>query len=106
MTKIANVVKFLKLEHARLTKQVEGVSAALAAFGESYTKGPARGRGMSAAGRARIAAAQRARWAKAKGETANGAPVRKKRTMSAAGRKKIAAAQRARWAKMKASKKT
>src|SRR4051812_25098274 len=110
MTKMGNVVRFLKLEHARLTKQVEGVSAALAAFGESYTNGRggrkagARREIISAAGRARIAAAQKARWAKAKGET-NGSPVRKTRTMSAAGRKKIAAAQRARWAKVKAAKK-
>jgi len=105
MTKMGNVVQFLKLEQARLTKQIEGISAALAAFGETYTNGRTGGRKISAAGRARIAAAQRARWAKAKGETANGSPVRKKRTMSAAGRKKIAAAQRARWAKVKAAKK-
>jgi hypothetical protein len=111
MTKMGNVVQFLKLEHARLTKQIEGVSAALAAFGESYASGRGArksgsgGRTISAAGRARIAAAQKARWAKAKGKTANGSPVRKRRTMSAAGRKKIAAAQRARWAKVKAAKK-
>jgi hypothetical protein len=107
MTKMGNVVRFLKLEHARLTKQIEGVSAALAAFGESYTgrrgaqKTGAGGRTISAAGRARIAAAQRARWAKAKAQgTQDSAP--KTRTMSAAGRKRIAAAQRARWAKIKA----
>ncbi len=111
MTKMANVVQFLKLEHVRLTKQIEGISAALAAFGASYTHArDARkvgfgGRKLSAAGRARIAAAQRARWAKAKGETTNGSPVRKKRTMSTDGRKNIAAAQRARWAKVKALKK-
>jgi len=111
MTKMGNVVQFLKLEHARLTKQIDGISVALAAFGESYSNGRVArkagpGRGIiSAAGRARIAAAQRARWAKAKGETTNGSPVRKTRTMSAAGRKKIAAAQRARWAKVKAAAK-
>jgi len=111
MTKMGNVVQFLKQEHARLSKQIEGVSAALAAFGESYTNGRGaqkvgvRRRKMSAAGRARIAAAQRARWAKAKAETLGDSPARKKRTMSAAGRKKIAAAQRARWAKLKAAKK-
>jgi hypothetical protein len=109
MTKMGNVVRFLKLEHARLTKQVEGVSAALAAFGESYTSGPSarkaafRGRTISAAGRARIAAAQRARWAKVKGAATQGS-LPKRRTMSAAGRKRIAAAQRVRWAKIKAKK--
>ena len=108
MTKMGSVVRFLKSEHARLTKQIEGVSAALAAFGDSYRsgtalrKGGSGGRTISAAGRARIAAAQRARWAKAKGQAKGSAP--KKRTMSAAGRKRIAAGQRARWAKLKAKK--
>src|SRR5947209_8276993 len=109
MTKMGNVVQLLKLEHARLTKQIEGVSAALTAFGQSYTSGPGArkggsgGRTISAAGRARIAAAQRARWAKAKGQATQGS-LPKKRTMSAAARKRIAAAQRARWAKIKAKK--
>ena len=56
---------------------------------------------MSAAARAKIAAAQRARWAKSKGAAK---PARKKRTMSAAGRAKIAAAARARWARVRAAK--
>ena len=54
---------------------------------------------MSASARARIAAAQKARWAKVKG-TGGGAPRRK---MSAAARAKIAAAAKARWAKAKAA---
>ncbi len=53
---------------------------------------------MSAAGRARIVAAQKARWAKVKGKSA-----KPKRRMSAAGRARIAAAARARWAKAKAA---
>lgn len=58
---------------------------------------------MSAAGRARIIAAQKARWAKFK--KGKGAPVRaaKTRRFSAAARAKIAAAARRRWAKAKAS---
>lgn len=53
---------------------------------------------MSAAGRARIAAAQRARWAKVKGiKLVPSAP--KKRKMSAAAIARIRAAQKARWAK-------
>lgn len=60
---------------------------------------------MSAAGRARIAAAQRARWAKynaAKGtaKVKSSAPRRK---LSASAKAKIAAAARARWAKAKAA---
>jgi len=54
------------------------------------------GNGISAAGRARIAAAQKARWAKVKGKTG-------KRTMSASARAKIAKAAKARWAKAKAA---
>lgn len=71
----------------------------------SRTAGPRRKSGMSAAGRARIAAAQRARWAKvhAGKASAKAAPKAKKRTMSAAAKAKIAAAARARWAKAKAA---
>ena|ERR1700677_4763281 len=60
--------------------------------------------GMSAAGRARIAAAQKARWAKfhaVKKPAKTGS--RTKRTLSAAARAKIASAARARWAKAKAT---
>jgi hypothetical protein len=58
---------------------------------------------MSAAGRARIAAAARARWAKVKGRKSATKPVKKaRRKMSAAARAKIAAAATARWKKAKA----
>jgi hypothetical protein len=52
---------------------------------------------FSAATRARMAVAQRARWAKAR-PTAS----KRARRMSQAARNRIAAAQRARWAKVKA----
>ncbi|HEV2330830.1 MAG TPA: hypothetical protein VGY56_18780 [Verrucomicrobiae bacterium] len=58
---------------------------------------------MSAAGRARIIAAQKARWAKFKKSNGGAAPKTKSRRFSAAARAKIAAAARARWAKAKAS---
>lgn len=64
-------------------------------------------RKMSAAGRARISAAQKARWAKEKGlvnsEAASAPAPAGRRKMSAAARAKIAAAARARWAKAKAA---
>jgi hypothetical protein len=64
-------------------------------------------RKMSAAGRARIAAAQKARWAKTKRTKSKAAPIRKpKRQMSAASRAKISAAAKARWAEIKTAKKT
>lgn len=63
--------------------------------------------GISAAGRARIGAAAKARWARihaAKGEVES-AP-KKRRKFSAAVRAKIAAAAKARWAKAKAAGKS
>jgi hypothetical protein len=65
--------------------------------------------GMSAAGRARLVAAQKARWAKVRAANAaggikTGAP-RKKFTMSAAAKAKISAAAKARWAKIRAARK-
>jgi hypothetical protein len=57
---------------------------------------------MAVEARAKIAAGQRARWAKARVESTEKAV--KKFTMSAAAKAKIAAAQRARWARIKAGK--
>jgi len=108
MTKLDSVVQILKSEQDRLTRELQGIGAALAAFGSAYGKQIRHGNGMSAAGKARIAAAQRARWAKVKAK--NGKPkvaaMPKRRRLSVAARRKIAAAQRARWAKVKATKKS
>ena len=108
MSNLAAVVRLLKKEQDRLTKELRGIGAALAAFGNAYGKGTGTRR-LSASARARIAAAQRARWAKVReigGARQKVVPIRGKRTLSTAGRKRIAAAQRARWAKVKAGKKT
>jgi hypothetical protein len=108
MTNMGNVVGLLKKEHDRLTVQIRGVSAALAAFGAAYGKRKGMPRKMSAAGRERIAEAQRQRWAKLKakdGKPKSAAVASKRLTMSAAARKKVAAAQRLRWAKVRASQK-
>ena len=108
MSNLAGVVRLLRKEQDRLTKELRGIGAALAAFGNAYGKGLAL-RKLSASARARIAAAQRARWAKVRenaGKSAKVVPIRGKRTLSAAARKRIAAAQRARWARVKAAKKT
>ena len=89
-----------------LKQQIEKLSAKLEtlAGGSSAPLGrpPKKKWTMSASARAKIGAAQRARWAKAKGAAK---PAKKKRTMSAAGRARIVAAQKARWAKIKAAKK-
>jgi hypothetical protein len=107
MNNLNGIVRLLKKEQDRLTTELRGIGAALAAFGKEYGK-PRGKRKMSASARARIAAAQKARWAKFRGEDGaqKEASVRPKRTLSAAARKKIAAAQRARWAKVKSGKKT
>jgi hypothetical protein len=108
MSSLAGVVRLLKKEQDRLTKELHRIGAALAAFGKAYVKGTG-ARKLSAAARARIAAAQKARWAKFR-QKASGlskvVPIRGKRRLSAAARRKIAAAQRARWAKVKAARKT
>lgn len=68
-------------------------------------------RTFSAATKAKMAAAQKARWAAKKGKAAAPAPAtvsapapKKKRKMSAAGRANIRAAVKARWAKVAAAK--
>lgn len=108
MTKLHGVVQMLKKEHDRLTRELKGITAALAAFGATYGGSNGSRRHISAAGRARIAAAQRARWAKARRNRPNSNVVAmpKKRTLSAVARRRIAAAQRARWAKARAAKKS
>jgi len=107
MGSLTGIVRLLKKEQNRLTTELQGISAALAAFGRAYSGGTG-ARKLSASGRARIAAAQRARWAKARGKAGatTKATPKAKRTLSAAARRKIAAAQRARWAKLKSTKKS
>jgi hypothetical protein len=67
---------------------------------------PAKKKGdMSVAGKARVAAAQKARWAKIKAGKPAVKPVAKKKgTISAEGIARIKAAQKARWAKIHAEK--
>jgi hypothetical protein len=107
MGNLSGVVQQLNKERARLADELHRVTAALTAFGKAYVSGSNpkavaanhTKRTLSIAGRKRIAAAQRARWAKQK-------QVQKpKRTISVAGRERIAAAQRARWAKVKSQQK-
>jgi hypothetical protein len=108
ITNLAGVVHLLKKDQDRLTKELREIGAALAAFGKAYGKGTGT-RKLSKSARARIAAAQRARWAKVRASTKRSdkvVPIRGKRTLSAAARRKIAAEQRARWAKVKAGNKT
>ena len=104
MANLSGIVGQLKRERDRVQQQLSGLNAALAAFAGVYNGTGTPRRKMSAKGRARIAAAQRARWAKVKGNKVTAAKL-VKRTMSASARRKIAAAQVARWAKVRREKK-
>ena len=66
MTNVSSIIGQLKKERDRVAKQLSGMDAALRAFAGVYGGGkPIRKRRkMSAASRAKIAAAQRRRWAK------------------------------------------
>ncbi len=101
----------LKEKIAGLEKQLSQLLGAAPKAVAATT--PKKKGGMSAAGKARIVAAQKARWAKIKAaKTKIAAPVikaakpaKKKFVMSAAAKAKISAAAKARWAKVKAAKK-
>jgi hypothetical protein len=84
-----------------------GAPAPAAKYGK-LALAPKKKRKMSAAGRARIRAAQKARWAKVKSASSpvkSAGPGRKKKfKMSAAAKAKISAAAKARWAKIRAAK--
>lgn len=97
---------------ARLKEKIEALTEELASLTGSEAPlqaAPKQKRRLSAASRAKIVAAQKARWAKynaaKKGGTKPAAkPSTPKRTLSAEARAKIVAAQKARWAKVKAAK--
>jgi hypothetical protein len=102
LTGLASFVSELRAERTNLVDRLRHIDAALSVLGKlggrsSYTKPR---RTLSASARKRISLAQKARWAKAKGQAA-----KRKRTISVAGKKRIAAAQRARGAKVKAQQK-
>jgi hypothetical protein len=114
----ADLNQFLKLQTALLNEK-SSIEARLTAINKvlggevsavesapSATSKRGGARKFSAATKAKMAAAQKARWAKLKGNAAaiTSAPPKKKRRMSAAGRAAIIAAAKARWAKIKAGK--
>jgi hypothetical protein len=93
-----SIVSQLRAEREDFVSQIRHLDAALTVLGKlngtRVSQVPVST--ISAAGRKRIAAAQRTRWAKLKSKTAT-----PKRTMSPSSRRKIAAAQRRRWAKFR-----
>ena len=97
MTILTSALNHLEQERNRLSSQIESLNSALLAL-KGTGKGRTRTGTISVAGRARIAAAQRARWAKVKGKKVVAVSA-SKRTMSPVARRKIAAAKKLRWAK-------
>jgi hypothetical protein len=104
MANITSVLNQLEQERTRLASQLQRLNNAISALNGPRGNQTRRG-AISAAGRARIAAAQRARWAKAKGKKVISI-ARARRKMSAAAIARIRAAQKARWAKWRRQHKT
>ena len=107
LANLSGIVKQLKRERDHVQQQLTRLNSALAAFARVYRArtGTKPRRKLSAQGRARIAAAQKERLARVKGQQKVVPIAKPKRTMSASARRKIAAAQRARWARVKSQKK-
>jgi hypothetical protein len=104
----------LEKQLGKLQRQMHGLKAAALALGGSASDefGRAQKRVLSAAGRARISAAAKRRWARIRAETKKVAlrgsdrfGRAQKRVMSAAARAKISAAMKKRWAKVRAGAK-
>lgn len=94
-------------EKARIEARLADIARVLGHNRASVTPVPTPADGrrtFSEATKARMRAAQQARWAKIRGKARKtAASTKKKRNMSAAGRAAIAAAAKARWAKAKAA---
>src|SRR6266704_4595662 len=97
-----DIIALLKAERDKAAQRVSALDTAIKALsGLNSTRGR---RTMSAAARARIAAAQRARWARTRGQKV--ISIAPKRRISAAGLARIRAAARTRWAKVRQQKKS
>jgi len=103
MNNLTSVLKQLQQERTRLRSHLENLNGAISAL--NGIGNPRTGRTISAAGRARIAAAQRARWAKIKGRKVGPIAKGTGRTLSAAARRRIVAAQKARWVALRKKQK-
>ena len=100
-----DIVAQLKTERDKAARQVNALDTAIRALSGMNSTGATRGhRTMSAAARARISAAQKARWARARGQKV--VSIAPKRRISPAGLARIRAATKARWAKWRQQQKT
>jgi hypothetical protein len=105
MTSLSSVVSLLRNERTQVQAQLERLDQAISLLGNlsnGSRSTPSGTRNMSASARKRIAAAQKARWAKWHEQHGqNNRETTPKRVDSIASRRKMAAAQRARWANRK-----
>src|SRR5437899_8285546 len=99
----------LHLERAiEIKKRIEQLERELQQLLDTPARSGSRGNStlrkhyISAAGRRRIAEAQRARWARVAASKRQGTVAKQKNRISASGRARIAAAQRRRWAAVRA----
>jgi hypothetical protein len=105
-----DILAMLVSERNKLNRAIEALGGDLGKAIIRLTKAGTHGkrpksrRTMSAEARARIAAAQKARWARARGQSGAMGKPRKKFTMSPEAKAKIAAAQKARWAKVRSAR--
>jgi hypothetical protein len=100
MPNIDGIIKELQQQRTRIDRAIQALTSL---NGSTSEEAPART--MSVSARRRIAAAQRARWAKQKGTRTATVTARPKRRISAAGIARIRAAAKARWAKVRAAAK-
>jgi hypothetical protein len=103
MTTLVNLSVAQLQRAVAIKQQIETLQNELGSIGGGAgapTAAVAKTGGISAAGRARISAAAKARWAKVKGTAVTATPA-KKGGMSAATKAKLSAFQKARWAKLK-----
>jgi hypothetical protein len=106
MSTFTAVVAQLEEERTRLASELDALALALSVLNKSRSNGTARPSRLSASARARIAAAQRARWAKIKNSKLVSISAGKKRKLSASALKHVRAAQKARWAKWRKQQKS
>lgn len=99
MNNLVVVLRGLEQERIRLTSHLARLDSAISALTRVRHNGNRPRPTLSVAGRARIAAAQRARWAKAKGGRIVPNTSRQRRKLPATALARIRAAQKARWAK-------
>ena len=99
MNNLVVVLRNLEQERTRLASQLGRLNSAISALTGVSHGGTRPKPRISAAGRARIAAAQRARWARVKGRRVVPIASRQRRKLSATALARIRTAQKARWTK-------